>query len=69
MVRRFHQKGTRIYSDRVMYVSIVLICQDNGRGMPHDDIPNMLGRGMSPNQAYRMNYTNPLFLTVLTLYR
>jgi len=21
--------------------------QDNGRGMPHDDIPNMLGRGKS----------------------
>lgn len=32
--------------EQVKIETIKLFFQDNGKGMPHDDIPNMLGRGL-----------------------
>lgn len=37
--------------------TVKLFFQDNGKGMPHDDIPNMLGRGLLQSDLITEKFT------------
>ena len=45
---------------QVMYYKVT--CKDNGCGLPHKDIPNMLGRVLSGSKCVACTFEKKLFI-------